>query len=96
MKYHFTLRFIALSLRVVKCDYYSKLRWFETAKYKIVPTRLLSYFFEVNHARKVKGRRRGYKKNAKVISLSKVSAQKYMYKKIRVYYRIIYKGKARR
>ena len=48
-----------------------KLKWFETVKYKIVPTKLLSHFSEVNCAREVKTAKEVTRGNAKAISLSK-------------------------
>ena len=48
-----------------------KLKWFEAVKYMIALTKLLSHFFEVNRARKVKADKEVTRKNTKVLSLSK-------------------------
>ena len=69
MKSNFALRLIALRLQVVKSDYYSKLKRFETVKYKIVPTKLLSHFSKVNCAREVKAAKEDIRGNAKTLSL---------------------------
>ena len=47
------------------------MKWFEAVKYKIVPTKSLSHFFEVNCARKVKAVKEVTRRNAKVLTLSK-------------------------
>ena len=48
-----------------------KLKWFEAVKYMIALMKLLSHFFEVNCARKVKAAKEVTRRNAKVLTLSK-------------------------
>ena len=72
-----------------------KLKWFEAVKYKIVPTKSLSHFFEVNHARKVKADKEVTRRNAKVISLSKYQFGAHIQKKEKKkFITITYKEKA--
>ena len=65
-----------------------KLKWFETVKYKIVPTKLLSYFSEVNCAREVKAAKEVTRGNTKAISLSKYQFGVRKQKKKKVHYKI--------
>ena len=51
------------------------MKWFETVKYKIVPTKLLSHFSEVNCTREAKAAKEVTRGNANVISLSKYQVQ---------------------
>ena len=68
------LRFIALRLQVVKA-LLSEDRWFETVKYTSALTKLLSYFFEVNCAKKVKADKEVTRRNTRTLSLSKYQIQ---------------------
>ena len=43
-------------------------RWLEAVKYTIALTKLLSYFFEVNRARKDKADKEVTRRNAKTLS----------------------------
>ena len=61
-------------------------RWFETVKYTIALTKLLSYFFEVNCARKVKADKEVTKRNTKTLSLSKYQFSAHVQKKEKVHY----------
>ena len=59
-----------------------KLKWFETVKYKIVPTSSLSHFFEVNHVRKVKAVEEVIRGNTQALSLKVNISSEHMYGEI--------------
>ena len=79
------LRFIALRLQVVKA-LLSEDRWFETVKYTSALTKLLSYFFEVNCAKKVKADKEVTRRNTRTLSLSKYQIQGTCTEKEKVHY----------
>ena len=64
------------------------MKWLEAVKYKIVPTKSLSHFLEVNHARKVKAGKEVTGRNTKAISLSKYQFGVRKQKKKKVHYKI--------
>ena len=74
-----------MRLQVVKA-LFSEDRWFETVKYTIVLTKLLSYFFEVNCARKVKADKEVTRRSTKTLSLSKCQFRAHVQKKKKVHY----------
>ena len=57
-------------------------------KYKIVPTKSLSHFFEANYARKVKADKGVAGRNTKAISLSKYQFGVHKQEKKKVHYKI--------
>ena len=65
-----------------------KLKWFETVKYKIVPTKLLSHSSEVNCAREVEAGKEVTGRNTKAISLSKYQFGVHKQEKKKVHYKI--------
>ena len=70
-----------------------KLKWFKRIKYKIVPTKSISHFSEVNRARKVEADKEVTRRNTKVISLSKCQFGHIYRKREKVYYKLHTKKK---